>query len=294
MSIPQPIYQGKIRALYPASPEDTLVMLVSDRVSAFDVVFPQDVADKGKMLNQISCSWCKAIEESGLSKKYNFINHLITDDYKKFPEPYCFYPEFAERSIYIKKTERIGFECIVRGYLAGSAWKEYQKNGTVCGETLPPGLKAGEKLPTPIFTPSTKEEAGKHDVNVHYDAMEKKLGKELSSRLRDISLAVYNFSVEKTEQCGILTADTKFEFGLYKGQITLIDEVLTPDSSRYWRASDYNPGTIPAGFDKQHIRDYVEMLKWNKKPPAPNLPKEITAKTAKLYKEIQEQFMRVL
>ncbi len=291
---PRPIHEGKIRSLYPTSIEDVVVMLVSDKVSAFDVVFSQSIPNKGPLLNQISYLWLKAIEKSELVRKYNFSTHLLTSDWEKFPEPYCLNQDFFERAMLIKKTKRINFECIVRGYLAGSAWKEYQKNQTVCGIPLEANLRAGEKLTDPIFTPSTKANVGEHDRNIDFSIMEKELGKHLAQQIRDISLAIYDFSAKKMTQCGILVADTKFEFGLHENKIVLIDEVLTPDSSRYWQSSDYCPGKIPSGFDKQYIRDYVEKVFWNKKAPAPELPANVINKTQNLYKEILAKVKKVL
>ena len=311
--LPQAVYEGKIRKLYPAT-DTSLIMLSSDRVSAFDVVFEELIKDKGKILNQLSCLWCRALEKTKLLEQYNFTSHLLSDDYRTFPKPYCDHPELAGRAVHIKKTQRINFECIVRGYLAGSAWKEYEKSRTICGEALAQDLSQdlgpGDKLAQALFTPSTKAELGEHDRNVSYQTMEKELGTALSSRLRDISLAIYNYAAEKMEECGILLADTKFEFGLEhrqdkKGeQIVLIDEVLTPDSSRYWRKAEYlsqkKAGKLAGnslgkiGFDKQYIRDYLESLDWNKKPPPPPLKAEIISQTRQLYREIQKNIQEVL
>ena len=315
-SLPPPVYEGKIRKLYPAT-EKSFIMVSTDKVSAFDVVFRERIEDKGKILNQLSCLWRRALEKSGIFEKYNFTSHFLSDDHRSFPPPYCDHPELAGRSVHIKKTQRIDFECIVRGYLAGSAWKEYEKSRTICGEPVLEGeaqdlapLGPGDKLASPIFTPSTKAEVGEHDRNVSYKMMEEELGKELSTRLREISLAIYNYAAEKMEQCGILLADTKLEFGLdytqdkKNGQITLIDEVLTPDSSRYWRKAEYlsqkakgklsgnSLGKI--GFDKQYIRDYVEGLDWDKTPPPPPLEAGVLRRTGQLYREIQKNIEKVL
>lgn len=309
--LPKPVYEGKIRQLYPAS-DTSFIMLSSDRVSAFDVVFKELIKDKGKILSQISCLWCRAIEKTELPKRYNFRSHFIEDDYRNFPKPYCDYPEFADRSVHIKKTQRINFECIVRGYLAGSAWKEYEKSRTICGEPIDQELGPGDRLAKAIFTPSTKAKIGEHDRNISYQTMVKELGEGLSSRLREISLAIYNYAAEKMEECGILLVDTKFEFGLDRldygqnkkiGQIVLIDEVLTPDSSRYWRKSDYlfqkkagklSPNSLgKIGFDKQYIRDHLESLNWDKKPPPPPLKAEVISKTRQLYYEIQRNIQKV-
>lgn len=311
--IAKPIYEGKIRSLYPAK-DDTFIMFTSDRVSAFDVIFKETIAQKGTILNQISCLWFKALEKHKLTKKYNFKLHLLEDDYHKFPEPYCNYPELANRSIHITKTTRINFECIVRAYLAGSAHQEYKKNSTVSGITLAQGISLGEKLPTPLFTPSTKAELGNKDINITYEVMENELGAKLANSLREISLGIYNFAAKKMEQCGIILADTKFEFGLVPKNnnisqtsdfdIVLIDEVLTPDSSRYWDKNAYlnalNSNNISAhslgklGFDKQYIRDYLNELEWNKKSPPPSLPTKIIDKTTERYLEIQKKIQSVL
>ncbi len=292
VSFPVPVYEGKIRSLYPAD-DDSLIMLTSDRISAFDVIFAETVAGKGTILNQISCAWCKALQKSGLCEQYGFSTHLLSDRLEKFPPPYCHIPAFSDRAVHIKKTKRIDFECIVRGYLAGSAWQDYQAKGSVCNIALEPGLSAAAKLKQPLFTPSTKAEVGEHDENVPYVLMQQQLGKELSGRLRDISLAIYGFAVNRMAGCGILLADTKFEFGLCQGQLVLIDEVLTPDSSRYWKVEDYQTAKasdrIPPGYDKQHIRDYAQSLGWNKKPPAPKLPLHTLNKTKALYQEIQQR-----
>ena len=307
--LPKPVYEGKIRKLYPVS-DGSLIMLSSDRISAFDVVFEEEIQDKGKILNQLSCLWCRALEKTDLPKRYNFTSHLLSDDYRAFPKPYCDHPELAGRAAHIKKTQRIDFECVVRGYLAGSAWKEYEKSGTICKEPIRQGLGPGDKLPQALFTPSTKAELGEHDRNVSYQTMEKELGAILSSRLREISLAIYNYAAAKMEECGILLVDTKFEFGLEyrqnkkEGQIVLIDEVLTPDSSRYWRKADYlsqkKAGKLSGdslgkiGFDKQYIRDYVETLAWDKKPPPPPLKAEIISQSRQLYCEIQKNIEKLL
>ena len=202
--LPQALYQGKIRTLYPVD-EHSLVMVTSDRVSAFDVVFPQTIKNKGVILNHISCAWCHALElgEYSLCKQYNFSTHLLSEQLSDLPKPYCHHPELVGRAVHIKKTKRIDFECIVRGYLAGTAWKEYQATGSVCGIALAKGLQLGAKLSQPLFTPSTKAEIGQHDVNVSYSVMQKRLGKKLSERLRDISIAIYNFSAKKWNSVGL-------------------------------------------------------------------------------------------
>ncbi len=271
------------------------MIYVSDRVSAFDLVFAESIPRKGSILNQISAAWLQAIKKEALCERYGFSTHLITDKLEEFPRPYSQFSAWNGRAIYAKKTQPIDFECIVRGCLAGSAWKEYLKSKSICGQKMPGNLQAGEKLPKPLFSPSTKAPLGEHDRNVSYEEMEAKLGTVLSRKLKEISLALYEFAAKKMLAQGILLADTKFEFGLAKErELVLIDEVLTPDSSRYWLWDHYLPGHIPAGLDKQYIRDYVESLGWNKKPPAPPLSQEIISKTSALYQEIHSKIKQAL
>ncbi len=294
LKLPEPFLRGKIRSLYSVD-QKSLIMLTSDRISAFDIVFSETVPDKGKILNQISCLWFQKAIQEGLNREYDWETHLITGDLKKFPKPYCFYPELEGRSAHIWKVERIGFECIVRGYLAGSSWKEYQSKGNVCGQELPSGLLLGEKLPRPIFTPTSKSEIhGQHDENVDISLMKKELGDELYSKIEAASLSLYHFASEKVGKEGILLADTKFEFGINNKKLYLIDEILTPDSSRYWKRSDYLPGQIPLGLDKQYVRDYCESISWDKKPPAPPLPSSILSKISSVYHTIHEKIQAAL
>lgn len=286
----QPFYRGKVRDLYDAG-ADRMVIVASDRLSAFDVVFPDPVPGKGRILTEVSSLWFSTLKKSGLEEKHDFSNHIIADRLEKFPEELR-YAEWKDRAVLARRTTRIDFECVVRGYLAGSGWKEYQKNGSVCGIPLPHGLRQADRLPAPLFTPATKAEQG-HDENVSFEFMRNSLG-ELAERLRAISIAIFEFASMQMERAGILLCDTKFEFGLENGRIVLIDEVLTPDSSRYWDQSTYAPGTSPAGFDKQFVRDYVESIGWNKEPPAPRLPGAVIEKTSALYKEIQRRIEGVL
>lgn len=285
-----PFYRGKVRDLYEGGP-DRMVLVATDRISAFDVVFPDPVPDKGKILTSVSTMWFKALRRSALPESLDFTDHLIASAVEEFPEELR-YAAWKDRSVLVKKTKRVDFECVVRGYLAGSGWKEYLNNGQVCGVPLPAGLVQSDKLPRPIFTPATKAETG-HDENVSFEFMKSALG-PVADRLREISIAIFEFAAARMEKAGILLCDTKFEFGLDGDRIVLIDEILTPDSSRYWDAVTYAPGISPPGFDKQYVRDYVESIGWDKKPPAPVLPPEVIARTAGLYQEIERRIRGVL
>jgi phosphoribosylaminoimidazole-succinocarboxamide synthase len=301
-TIPAPFYRGKVRDLYDAG--DTMILVASDRISAFDVVFEEPITGKGKILTSISTRWFKhfrngsTISQSDdhrpLEQILDFEDHLITDQIEEFPEPYRNYEPFRNRAILVRRTQRIDFECVVRGYLAGSAWKDYQRTGAVCGHALPSGMKQSEKLPEPIFTPATKEDSGRHDENVTREFMRDRIGPELTDRLEKISIALFLEASARLEKVGILLCDTKFEFGLLNGRIVLIDEVLTPDSSRFWDQSFYRPGETVAGFDKQYIRDYLESTGWNKTPPAPPLPAWVIEKTIGLYREMESRIERAI
>ncbi|MEQ8353466.1 MAG: phosphoribosylaminoimidazolesuccinocarboxamide synthase [Leptospiraceae bacterium] len=282
----QPTYRGKVRDLYDL--DDQILLVSSDRLSAFDVVFPDSIPGKGKILNQVSTKWFRWLRQTGLQQKLNFKDHWISSNPSDFPEPFCDDTKLEGRSCLVLKTQRVDFECVVRGYIAGSGWKDYQKNGSICGIELPPGLRLGDQLPEPIFTPATKAAVGDHDENIGFEVMEKSLG-ELAHRLKDISIAIFKEASALMADQGILLCDTKFEFGLLSDEIYIIDEMLTPDSSRYWEASQYEPGKNQAGFDKQYIRDYVEQLGWNKTPPAPKLPDNVIQRTVELYEEIRKR-----
>ncbi|MCB1138927.1 MAG: phosphoribosylaminoimidazolesuccinocarboxamide synthase [Leptospiraceae bacterium] len=287
----QPSYRGKVRDLYDLG--EHMVLVSTDRLSAFDVVFPDPIPDKGIILNQVSSLWFQWLRKSGLQQNLDFKDHWITADLNEMPAPFCNEPALRGRSSLVKKTLRIDFECVVRGYIAGSGWKDYQSTGAICGIELPENLRLGDRLEEPIFTPATKAEVGDHDENIGFAVMEKSLG-SLAHRLKDISLELFNSASQIMESQGILLCDTKFEFGLLDDEIYLIDEILTPDSSRYWDAALYEPGQNQAGFDKQYIRDYVEKLGWNKQPPAPSLPPEVIQKTVELYREIQQRIQKAL
>lgn len=271
--------RGKVRDIYEL--QDYLLIIATDRVSAFDVVLPNGIPGKGKVLTQISLYWFNQMR--GIVK-----NHLIATDVKDYPEILHKYKDTLEgRSMLVKKAKPLPVECIVRGYLSGSGWKEYKEKGTVCGIRLPEGLVESSRLNEPIFTPSTKAEEG-HDINISFDETKKIVGAETTERLKDMSLEVYKKARETAEKKRIIIADTKMEFGIYEDKIILIDELLTPDSSRFWSIKDYKPGKGQDSFDKQIVRDYLLTLDWDKKPPAPELPPEIVKKTAERYKEILE------
>ncbi|HEX8948837.1 MAG TPA: phosphoribosylaminoimidazolesuccinocarboxamide synthase [Dissulfurispiraceae bacterium] len=271
--------RGKVRDVYEI--DDCLLIIASDRVSAFDVVLPNGIAEKGKILTQISLYWFRQME--------NIIpNHIVATEVQDYPAVLHQYRDVLEgRSMLVKKAKPMPVECIVRGYLSGSGWKEYKAKGTVCGIKLPEDLVESSRLDTPIFTPSTKAEEG-HDINIPFDEMKKIVGADLAEKLRDASLKVYMRARELAEKKGIIIADTKMEFGLYEGNLILIDELLTPDSSRFWSAKEYTPGKGQDSFDKQIVRDYLLTLDWNQTYPGPTLPDEIIRKTAARYREILE------
>jgi len=275
--------RGKVRDIYQI--EDKLLIVATDRISAFDVVMANPVPDKGKILTQISTYWFSHME--------NIIsNHLISTCVEDYPQPCQKYVEaLAERSMLVHRTEPVPIECVVRGYLAGSGWKEYQEKGEMCGIRLPTGLVESDRLPTAIFTPATKEEAGLHDINITFKEMQAKVGKELSERLREVSLQIYERARRIAEDKGIMIADTKLEFGLIDGKLILIDELLTPDSSRFWPADQYQPGRPQHSFDKQFLRDYLLSTAWDQSPPPPALPPEIIAMTRERYLEALQRLV---
>ena len=271
------VRRGKVRDVY-AVDGDTLLIVATDRISAFDVVLPNAIPEKGRVLTALTLFWLDLIRDI-------VPNHLITPDVARYPAPLRRYAaELEGRSMLVRRAEVVPFECVARGYLAGSGWKEYQKTGAVCGIPLPAGLREAEKLPRPIFTPATKAEAG-HDINVSEAEMAQSVGAEPTARLKQLTLAVYTRAADYAATRGIIIADTKFEFGRAGGEIILVDEVLTPDSSRFWPASEYVPGMSPPSFDKQYVRDYLETLTWNKQPPAPPLPPEVVRRTTEKYLE---------
>jgi len=269
--------RGKVRDIYAI--EDKLLMVATDRISAFDVVLPTEIPDKGKILTALSVYWFEVMKDI-------IPNHLITTDVNRFP-PACqpYKSQFDGRAMLVKKSHPAPVECIVRGYLVGSGWKDYQKTGTVCGIPLPKGLVEASRLDQPIFTPSTKAAVGAHDVNITFAEMVDKIGKARAERMRDVTIAIYNRARDMAEKKGIIIADTKLEFGIEGEDVILIDEILTPDSSRFWPADGYSPGETPDSFDKQYVRDYLLSLNWDMRPPAPALPPEIVRKTQEKYNE---------
>lgn len=273
-----PPRRGKVRDIYEMV--DRLLIVATDRVSAFDVVLPDGIPGKGRVLTRVSRFW------------FNYLahlvpNHLISVEVDDFPSACLPYREvLAGRTMLVKKAKPLPVECIVRGYLAGSGWQEYRATGTVCGIQLPSGLHESERLPEPIFTPSTKAAEGAHDENIPFSEVERLVGPELATQVRDMSLALYRSAHAFAQSKGFLLADTKFEFGLRDGQLLLIDEAFTPDSSRFWRADVYQPGAPQESYDKQIIRNYLISLGWNRRPPAPHLPPEIIAQAAARYQEI--------
>ncbi|UCG13809.1 MAG: phosphoribosylaminoimidazolesuccinocarboxamide synthase [Deltaproteobacteria bacterium] len=269
--------RGKVRDIYNLGKQ--LLIVATDRISAYDVVMPTPIPEKGRILTQISTFWFGVL--GGVVD-----NHLVATDVASFPEqcqPYV--GELSHRSMLVKKAEPLPVECIVRGYLSGSGWKDYLERGSVCGIDLPKGLVESAPLERPIFTPSTKAEKGTHDENIDFAALCDRVGRELAEQLRELSLALYKKGVTIASRCGILIADTKFEFGLVDGKLTLIDEVLTPDSSRFWPADRYQPGGSQESFDKQYLRDYLDRSGWNRTPPAPALPEKVVSNTRARYME---------
>ena len=272
---------GKVRDVYNLD-EDRLLFVATDRISAFDYVLATGIPHKGRVLTQISLFWFEFLREV-------VPNHLLTADVSRYPAPLQKYADqLRGRSMIVARAEMFPVECVVRGYISGSAWKEYKATGRVCGIELPPGLHESDRLPEPIFTPSTKATSG-HDENISFADMSQLVGVELSAQLRDLTLAVYVKAADYALKKGIIIADTKFEFGRTARGITLADEVLTPDSSRFWPADKYAPGRAQESFDKQYVRDYLEAIHWNKLPPAPALPAEVAQKTSEKYVEAYHQ-----
>jgi phosphoribosylaminoimidazole-succinocarboxamide synthase len=272
--------RGKVRDMYDLG--EHLLIVVTDRLSAFDHVLPNGIPDKGRVLNMISAFWFE-------KTRHLVKNHLISTRSEDLPSPLCPYKESLEgRFTIAKKARMLPVECIVRGYLSGSGWSDYQRTGSVCGIPLPAGLRESDRLPEPLFTPSTKAESG-HDENISFAQATALMGESLAHRVRETSLALYQFAADYARQRGIIIADTKFEFGLHEGDLILCDEVLTPDSSRFWPLDLYEPGRSQPSFDKQFVRDYLLSIRWNKEPPVPSLPEEVVAKTTAKYREAYER-----
>ncbi len=261
--------RGKVRDIYEDG--DRLLIVATDRISAFDYILATGIPDKGRVLTQMTLFWLDFLRDV-------VPNHLLSTDVSALP------PEFEGRSMWVKKAQMFDVECVARGYLSGSGWKDYVRTGALCGIPLPAGLRESDALPEPIFTPATKAQSG-HDENISYDAVVSLIGAETASRLRELTLTIYKTAAEYARMRGIIIADTKFEFGVVDGKIILADEVLTPDSSRFWPVETYSPGGAQPSYDKQFVRDYLESIRWNKQPPAPVLPEEVARRTSEKYKD---------
>lgn len=274
--------RGKVRDIYDL--DDYYLIVATDRLSAFDVVLPDPIPEKGKVLTQISLFWFRNME--------NLVpNHLVSSTVEDYPEVCKPYADILrDRSMLVKKADPLPIECVVRGYVSGSGWQSYKESGSVCGISLPKGLKESDRLPEPIFTPSTKEEVGLHDINIDFDTAANILGRHEAETVRRLSLSLYMKGVEIADRLGIIIADTKFEFGVYQGEIILIDEVMTPDSSRFWPKATYCPGGPQQSYDKQYVRDYLLTLNWDKTPPGPRLPEEVIKKTSMKYHDALKLF----
>ena len=269
--------RGKVRDIYDLG--DKILLVASDRISAFDVIMPNPVPDKGKILTRISLFWFDIMNSI-------IASHLISSDVDEYPEickPYA--DILRDRSMLVHKAKPLPVECVVRGYISGSGWNSYLASGEICGIRLPQGLVESDKLPEPIFTPSTKEEVGAHDINIDFDEVVKLLGFDMAEKIKEISIAIYKKGAEFADKKGIIIADTKFEFGILDDQLILIDEILTPDSSRFWPKSTYQPGGPQKSYDKQYLRDFLISINWDKAPPAPSLPDEIVENTHRKYME---------
>ena len=271
--------RGKVRDIYEAG--DELIMVASDRISAFDVVLPTPIPDKGRVLTGLSLFWFEKTRDL-------VANHLITADPREFPQPFANEPDLAGRAMVVKRADVVPIECVARGYLSGSGWKEYRSTGTVCGVELPEGLTESDRLPEPIFTPATKAAEG-HDENISIDQAAELVGRGLAEKLKELTLSIYEYAAAFAFERGIILADTKFEFGFSGGELILIDEVLTPDSSRFWPADRYRPGGPQPSFDKQYVRDWLDASGWDHEPPAPDLPEEIVQQSRQRYVEAYEQ-----
>ena len=269
--------RGKVRDVYRAG--DHLLIVATDRISAFDVVLPTGIPNKGRVLTQLSIFWFDFLRGT-------VPTHFLTANVDEYPEPLPrFRNQLEGRSMLVRRAQMVDIECVARGYISGSGWKDYQRTGAICGVALPAGLQESDRLPETIFTPASKEQGGKHDENISFEATATRVGNELASRLRDLTLTIYQNAARYAEQRGIILADTKFEFGFIDGQLVLADEVLTPDSSRFWPRLSYAPGGAQPSYDKQFVRDYLESIRWNKQPPAPALPEEVARKTSEKYQE---------
>lgn len=273
----QPLARGKVRDIYEAG--DFLVFVATDRLSAFDYVLPTPIPDKGRVLTQLTIFWLDLLRDV-------VPNHFVSADVADYPA--AFHPyrdQLVGRSMLVRRAKMIEVECVARGYLSGSGWKDYRRDGSICGIPLPAGLRESDRLPEPIFTPATKAQSGHHDENISFGTASAQLGDALADRLRGLTLEVYSRAAKYAETRGIIIADTKFEFGFIGEQLVLADEVLTPDSSRFWPRASYQPGGPQASYDKQYVRDYLESIHWNKQPPAPALPFDVVERTSEKYRE---------
>jgi phosphoribosylaminoimidazole-succinocarboxamide synthase len=268
-------FRGKVRDVYDLG--DALMIVTSDRLSAFDVVLPTPIPEKGRVLSSLSRFWFERT-------RHLVDNHFLDRDLETVV-PAAWVEPLRGRTQIVRKAKPLPVEAVVRGYLVGSGWEEYKRSGSVCGQALPAGLRQADRLPEVIFTPSTKAPQGEHDQNIDFAQAEQLLGADVAARVRDLSLQIYRFGASWAEKRGIIIADTKFEFGVFDDKIILIDEVMTPDSSRFWPQSEYSPGTSPPSFDKQYVRDYLTQIGWNKEPPAPELPPDVVRKTSEKYRE---------
>jgi len=273
------VRSGKVREIFDLG--DSLLFVATDRISAFDCILPNAIPHKGEVLSQLSTFWFR---------RFDFVrNHVLTTDFEEFPERLQpFREQLAGRSMIVRKAQPLAVECVARGYLAGSGWKEYRENAGICGQALPPGLRQADRLPQTLFTPSTKAESG-HDMNISWDECRAIVGDRVAETIRELTIRLYEAGRDYAAERGIIVADTKFEFGLLDGEVILIDECLTPDSSRFWPATDYSVGSSPPSFDKQFVRDYLETLDWDKTPPAPELPEAIVQRTSEKYLEAYER-----
>lgn len=272
--------RGKVRDIYEAG--DDLLFIASDRISAFDHILATEIPDKGKVLTQLSLFWFEFLHDV-------VPNHMITARVEEYPKPLRDFSErLRGRSMLVRRAQMFPVECVARGYLSGSGWKEYRQTQSVCGIQLPAGLRESDRLPKPIFTPATKSSSG-HDINISFEETTRIIGADHATKLRELTLKIYNLASEYALRRGVILADTKFEFGLINGQIVLADEVLTPDSSRFWPAESYRPGGPQISYDKQFVRDYLESIHWDKNPPAPSLPSDVVSKTREKYVQAYRQ-----
>ncbi len=275
--------RGKVRDIYEVG--DNLLIVSTDRISAFDVVMDQGIPGKGAVLNQVAAFWFERTADI-------VTNHLVSMDMSVLPAELAKFRDKLEgRSVLVRKAKPVPVECVVRGYLAGSGWKDYRKTGSLCGIDLPPGLLQADKLPESLFTPSTKADIGEHDENIEMDEVVRAVGRDVADELERMSLAIYNRGVEVAREKGLILADTKFEFGYVDSELILIDEAMTPDSSRFWPIDSYEPGHDQENLDKQYLRDWLEKLDWDKKPPPPKIPPEVVERTAELYEHIRKIFL---